>query len=122
LAVVDLPIISTLFLAITICQYVIRTFTPSGISRAYYSLFHFAKQRLIGKGIAFPTTDVHKGVANELYRLDHNIGRKFKSFRDNRNTADYDLGSSYCNALNSKAIINDISKLIEKIDNISSPR
>jgi uncharacterized protein (UPF0332 family) len=88
----------------------------TGISRAYYALFHLARQKLLARNSVIEGTEAHKKVAEALGEINQNIGGKFKSFRDYRNNADYDLTSSFCNASNTKDVIEEITRFIKKVD------
>lgn len=87
----------------------------SAVSRAYYSLYHEAKAALMRNNDIIPTHDTHKFVSKTLYSKNKKIGLKYKSFRDDRNNADYCLALSSFNRANSEVIVKEIEKMIQQV-------
>lgn len=68
----------------------------SAISRAYYAVFHSARQLLSELGFAVPRDDnAHRYLINRLSNSKHpsasRVGRALDRLRGDRNSADYDL-------------------------------
>lgn len=90
----------------------------SAISRAYYSLYHETIVALKNKNYNIPRKDTHKSVSLTLSRLDRNVGRKYKAFRDDRNQADYILALTSFTQPNSQIKVIEIEKFIQRIKSL----
>lgn len=99
----------------------------SGVSRAYYSLFHEACNVLELRGLyarpkeelgglyARPKDKPHQEVKNLLLRFYGQMGLDYDSYRDDRVKADYNLTSTFYNQIDSEIKVNDMEDLIRRV-------
>ena len=104
----------------------------SAVSRAYYALYHEAKNYLEGnhnriykeieqkaikeKGKLKP--NYHLVVADVLARLNKGYRFDFIGFRDKRTEADYYLNNSFLTQQDAKDTIDEINKFIVKVKSL----
>lgn len=99
----------------------------SAVSRGYYGAFHIAYQLLIDCGLRFPVKDayaaeIHRKVRYCLSASENPdivvVGSRLRLLRNQRNQADYDLGSTTLKSRETVAamvrIARDIADTVER--------
>jgi uncharacterized protein (UPF0332 family) len=97
----------------------------SSVSRAYYAAYHVAHDFLVGCGIRFSsnTTEAHTKMPQCLENSNVAdavlVGRKLRSLRDDRNTADYELDDPVLeDSLNVAIRLRAAEQIVNSIDAI----
>jgi uncharacterized protein (UPF0332 family) len=86
----------------------------SAASRAYYSVYHFAREWLEGQGVSVPQEGAHTFVWIEVRQRRAALGRLGFRLRDNRNQADYDSPLRHVDLL-AQSTVNDAKALQAQI-------
>ena len=97
----------------------------SAVSRAYYSVFHVAREFLEGLGFTVPQADRAHGYL--WLRLQNcgeppleQLGRDLKNMRGQRNRADYDLNRAW-NQTDAQQEVRRAATLIQLLDAVVEP-
>ena len=96
-------------------------YVRTGISRAYYGLIWYLRDRLSKKGYNFKSRNMHSFIPNVLINMGKlKEAKKFEELKIKRNDADYNLKSEFkkLKTLDKKALktyIKDVHLLISRI-------
>ena len=97
----------------------------TAISRAYYYLFHETRD-FVSPAIRYRqyvrsnpnVKGAHEKIANFLVSVNYIIGNSYKDFRDDRNTADYDLHIAFDSHADCITKVRDMANLLSTIKNL----
>jgi len=97
----------------------------SAVSRAYYAVFHAARELLDDLGFAVPRGDRAHGhlwlrLSNCGDRQVQDAGREMNDLRRGRNRADYDVNAPL-SSFTAAALVADAEQIIKTLDAVAEP-